>query len=230
MAAAKLFRKTDGDNVEKYNARKVQLEKYIQTREHETRTENKRKVDAEQKKAQMLISKEKARLEEENRIKDEERKKLKTYNTNYDFVKTKLAELKLDDKMSKNVKFLEVEDLVQMDKDPCDKDFQETIVDKQLTGVRSERIDMKVALIKREEEKDHIERAFRQVESEERMKSADKRQSDMMARVNKDYEFHKNASQQRHIAELEAKHKFAYMQPSIDSFTWRLMNFRFLKI
>jgi translation initiation factor 3 subunit A len=41
MAAAKLFRKTDGDNVEKFNARKTMLEKYIQKREQDISSANK---------------------------------------------------------------------------------------------------------------------------------------------------------------------------------------------
>ena len=79
IAAAKLFRKTDSDNVEKYNNRKVRLEEYIQKREQETKTQSRKQAEAERKKLEQAQEKEKRRLEEEQRVKEEERKKNKTY-------------------------------------------------------------------------------------------------------------------------------------------------------
>merc|ERR1712226_1453169 len=121
----------------KFNARKTMLEKYIQKREQDISSANKRKKQRQAVEDQKRIEEERRRLAEEQQIKEEKMKKTKTFETNMAFVQNKLAELKNDDKIAKHVKFLEPEDLVQFDKDPCDKDFQDSIIDKQIAGVRS---------------------------------------------------------------------------------------------
>merc|ERR1712071_335267 len=150
---------------------------------------------------------------------ENERKVAEDYETKLKFVRAKLEEMKMDDKLVTHVEFLDAEDLVKLGQDEADKEFQETIVEKQIGGVREKLINQKRSLGKREEEKDFFERAKRQEETRLRVDSLPKRQARLKHDVKKSYDLAVERSKAQHEESLGYKHKFAHMGVKIAEFT-----------
>merc|ERR1712226_261576 len=101
--------------------------------------------------------------EEKDRIRNEE----ETKENQLKYFESKISELKKDDKSLPWIEHIEPEDLMDM--------TTEEAADKQIDGLRKQKIDNKKSLCRREDDKDYLERAKRQVEQKHLDDTAEER-------------------------------------------------------
>ena len=172
--------------------------------------ERKREEDA----AKKAEAEKRAKEEQEEALrkaKDAERAKEAKEKNIREFITQKLTELKTQEKMRDWCEHLEPEDLITQSIDYC--------ADKQVDGLRKQKIEQKKALGRREDEKDYHERAKRQVEKHHREANYEARLKKKLNELEAIKQKTLNDSKAKYEEEKANKEKFIPREQFIADFT-----------
>lgn len=209
--AAKIFKKNDDQICDKFSKRRNRIE--------EIKKEIETAADAEALKQKMLkeqkIAEDKAAKEEADRIIREEKDRIRneeeTKENQLKYFESKISELKKDDKSLPWIEHIEPEDLMDM--------TTEEAADKQIDGLRKQKIDNKKSLCRREDDKDYLERAKRQVEQKHLDDTAEERHINEQNAFKREKEDKLRKARDKFKENVEFKQKFKEYKEKIDACT-----------